>query len=45
MGIRTVYGHLGAVYVDTGDIVLKGESIGRTGQLNKDMSDNVLIMC
>ncbi len=45
MGIRTVYGHLGAVYVDTGDIVLKGESIGRTGQLNKDMSEDVLIMC
>ena len=45
MGIRTVYGHLGSIYVDIGDIVLKNESLGRTGQLNKNMSDDVLIMC
>lgn len=45
MGIRTIYGHLGAVYVDIGDLVLKSESIGRTGRLNQDMPEDVLIMC
>lgn len=45
MGIRTLYGHLSAIYVDIGDYVLSSESIGRCGKLNKYMSDGVLIMC
>ena len=45
MGIRTVYGHLGAIYVDIGDVLIKDEILGRTGKLNKNMSEDVLIMC
>ena len=44
LGLKTIYGHLSALNVSVGDIVLKGESIGRSGRMNGASTDSLLIL-
>ena len=44
LGLRTVYGHLSALNVKTGDILLKGQTLGRCGQINGADSSSLLLL-
>ena len=44
LGLKTVYGHLSALNVSVGDVILKGQSIGRTGKINGSDKDYLLIL-
>lgn len=44
LGLKTVYGHLGALNVSVGDVVLRGQSIGRSGKINGSDKDHLLLL-
>ena len=44
LGLKTVYGHLGAINVQIGDIVLRGQSIGRGGEIKSATYDSFLLL-
>ena len=44
LGIKTVYGHLGAINVQIGDLVLRGQSIGRSGSMTGATKDSFLLL-
>ncbi len=45
MGLRTWYGHLSDLNVEVGDILLKGESVGKTGTGGISTKDGFLLIC
>lgn len=45
LGLRTVYGHLSALNVSIGDLVTKGQTVGRTGTSSGANFDGVFIGC
>lgn len=45
MGLRTVYSHLDKVFVNEGDILVKGEILGLCGSLNIVSPSGVFVMC
>ncbi len=45
MGLRTWYAHLSDFNVEIGDIVLKGESVGKTGTGGISTGDGFLLIC
>ncbi len=44
LGLKTVYGHLSAINVQAGDIVVKGQSLGRSGKINGSDADSLLLL-
>ena len=44
-GLRTWYGHLSDINVAIGDVVQKGESIGKTGQTGLATGNGFLFLC
>ena len=44
LGLKTIYGHLSAINVSIGDVVLKEQSIGRSGNINGADTDHLLIL-
>ena len=45
LGLRTVYSHLDAIFVNEGDILSKGQQIGLCGSLDVVSPSGVFIMC
>ncbi len=45
MGLRTVYSHLDKIFINEGDILVKGEIIGLCGSLNIVSPSGVFVMC
>ncbi len=44
LGLKTIYAHLGAINVQADDIVLKGQSIGRSGRINGYDTESFLLL-
>lgn len=45
MGLRTVYARLGKLDVKQGDNLLKGQAVGKSGVIDSNETQGVLIMC
>ena len=44
-GLRTWYGHLSNLYVDVGDVVRKGDSLGQTGTGGISTGNGFVLLC
>ncbi len=45
MGLRSCYAHLGAVNLTVGEIVARGQSVGRTGATKYTKAEGVFLIC